>query len=114
MRVKTGFVRRRKHKKVLKAAKGFWMTRSKRYKAAHEAVMHSVDYAFNGRRLKRRDMRKTWIVRLNAAVKECGMSYSKFISVAKAKKVELNRKMLSEIAVNDMATFKSVFNFITK
>lgn len=114
MRVKTGFTRRHRHKKVLKAAKGFWMTRSTRYKAAHEAVMHSGDYAFNGRRLRRRDIRKTWIVRLNAAVKECGMSYSRFISAAKLKKVELNRKMLSEIALNDMATFKEVFTFITK
>jgi len=114
MRVKTGFVRRHKHKKVLKAAKGFWMTRSTRYKSANEAVMHAGDYAFNGRRLRRRDMRKTWIVRLNAALREQGMTYSRFIAVAKAKKVELNRKMLSELALNDAATFKSIFTFITK
>jgi large subunit ribosomal protein L20 len=114
MRVKTGFTRRHKHQKVLKAAKGFWMTRSKRYKAAHEAVMHSGDYAFNGRRLRRRDMRKLWIVRLNAAIREMGSTYSKFIAIAKTKKVELNRKTLSEIAVNDMSTFKQIFSFIIK
>ncbi len=107
MRVKTGTIRRAKHKKVLKKAKGFWMTRSTRYKAAHEAVMHSGQYAFEGRRIRRRDMRKLWIVRLKT-------TYSKFIAQLKSKKVALDRKSLSELAATDMATFKSVFTFITK
>lgn len=113
MRVKTGFTRRRKHQKVLKAAKGFWMTRHKRFKPAHEAVMHAGKYAFAGRRIRRRDMRKLWIVRLNAALRNEGMTYSKFLPLLKAKKVELNRKMLSELAITDLNAFKSVFKFIT-
>ena len=114
MRVKTGVVRRHKHKKVLRAAKGFWMTRSTRYKAANEAVMHSGMYAFVGRKNRKRDMRKTWIIRLNIALRELGSTYSKFISQMLAKKVSLNRKSLSEIAIHDPDTFSTIFKFITK
>jgi len=114
MRVKTGTVRRAAHKKVLKAAKGFWMSRHKKYKVAHEAVMHSGMYAFKGRKLRRRDMRQVWITRLNAALRPFEVSYSAFIKMMKDKKVELNRKMLSEIAINDNPTFKSVVEFIKK
>jgi len=112
MRVKTGTVRHAKHKKVLDQAKGFWMTRHKRFKVANQAVMHSGDYAYNGRRLRRRDMRKLWIIRLNAALKPYELRYSSFINMMKGKKCELNRKMLSEIAINDPATFKSIVAFI--
>jgi len=114
MRVKTGTVRRAAHKKVLKAAKGFWMSRHKKFKVAHEAVMHSGMYAFKGRKLRRRDMRQVWITRLNAALKPFEVSYSAFIKMMKDKKVELNRKMLSEIAINDNNTFKSIVEFIKK
>lgn len=114
MRVKTGTVRRAAHKKVLKAAKGFWMTRHKRFKVAHEAVMHAGQYAFVGRRLRRRDMRQLWITRLNAALKPFEVKYSAFIKMMKDKNVELNRKTLSEIAINDNATFKSIVDFIKK
>ncbi|MDD4135919.1 MAG: 50S ribosomal protein L20 [Candidatus Shapirobacteria bacterium] len=114
MRVKTGTVRRAAHKKVLKAAKGFWMTRHKRFKVAHEAVMHAGQYAFVGRRLRRRDMRQLWITRLNAALKPFEVRYSAFIKMMKDKNVELSRKTLSEIAINDNATFKSVVDFIKK
>jgi len=114
MRVKTGTVRRAAHKKVLKAAKGFWMTRHKRFKVAHEAVMHAGQYAFVGRRLRRRDMRQLWITRLNAALKPFGVKYSAFIKMMKDKSVELNRKTLSEIAINDNASFKSIVDFIKK
>ena len=109
MRVKTGTVRHQGHKKVLKLAKGYWMTRSKRYKVASEAVLHAGQYAYNGRRLRRRDIRKVWIVRINAALKPFETSYSVFIKKLKDNKVELNRKMLSEIAIHDPATFKSIF-----
>ena len=109
MRVKTGVVRRQHHKKVIKAAKGFWMERNRRFKPAHEAVLHSGQYAYNGRRIKRRDFRKLWIIRINAALTSFGLSYSKFISKLKANKVDLNRKMLAEIAIKDPATFKSIF-----
>lgn len=109
MRVKTGTVRRSGHKKVLKLAKGYWMTRSKRYKVASEAVLHAGQYAFNGRRIRRRDIRKVWIVRINAALKPFETSYSVFIKKLKDNKVELNRKMISEIAIHDPATFKAIF-----
>lgn len=112
MRVKTGTVRRAKHKKVLSQAKGFWMTRHKRYKVANQAVMHAGQYAYNGRRIRRRDIRKLWIIRLNAALKPFEIRYSVFIKMLKDKKVDLNRKMLSEIAINDPATFKSIVTFI--
>ncbi|HEX8924095.1 MAG TPA: 50S ribosomal protein L20 [Patescibacteria group bacterium] len=108
MRVKTGTVRRAGHKKVLKLAKGFWMTRHKRFKVANEAVMHSGQYAFNGRRIRRRDIRKLWIVRLNAALKPFDVRYSVFVKMLKDKKIDLNRKMLSEIAINDPVAFKSI------
>jgi len=112
MRVKTGVVRRQAHKKILKQAKGYWMTRSKRYKVASEAVLHAGQYAFNGRRLRRRDIRRVWIVRVNAALRPFNISYSAFIKKMKDNKVELNRKMLSEIAIHDPATFKSIFTFL--
>ena len=109
MRVKTGTVRHSGHKKVLKQAKGYWMTRSKRYKVASEAVLHAGQYAYNGRRIRRRDIRKVWIVRINAALRPFAISYSAFIKKLKDNKVELNRKMLSEIAIHDPATFKAIF-----
>ena len=111
MRVKTGVVRRQHHKKVLKLAKGFWMTRHKRYKVAHEAVMHAGMYAFVGRRLKKRDIRKLWIVRINAILKSLNIRYSQFIKVLKDKKIELNRKMLSDLATNDPTTFQKIVEF---
>ncbi|MDD4026921.1 MAG: 50S ribosomal protein L20 [Candidatus Shapirobacteria bacterium] len=114
MRVKTGTVRRAAHKKILKAAKGFWMTRHKRFKVANEAVMHAGMYAFVGRRIRRRDIRQIWITRLNAALKPFEIRYSAFIKMMKDKNVELNRKMLSEIAIKDNSTFKSIVNFIKK
>jgi large subunit ribosomal protein L20 len=112
MRVKTGTVRRSHHKKILSQAKGFWMTRHKRYKVANQAVMHAGNYAYEGRRIRRRDMRKLWIIRLNAALKPFELRYSVFIKMLKDKKCDLNRKMLSEIAINDPATFKSIVTFI--
>ncbi|MGI5840803.1 MAG: 50S ribosomal protein L20 [Patescibacteria group bacterium] len=112
MRVKTGTVRRAAHKKVLKMAKGYWMTRHKRFKVANEAVMHAGQYAYNGRRIRKRDMRKTWIVRLNAALKPLEVKYSSFIKKMKDNQVILNRKMLSEIAINDPDTFKSIVNSV--
>jgi len=108
MRVKTGTVRHAGHKKILQQAKGFWMTRHKRYKVAKEAVMHAGQYAYEGRRIRKRDIRQVWIVRINAALKPFEISYSKFIKALKDKKIDLNRKMLSEIAINDTATFKNI------
>jgi large subunit ribosomal protein L20 len=109
MRVKTGVVRRQKHKRILAKAKGFWMERNRRFKSANQAVNHAGQYAFNGRRIRRRDIRQLWIIRINAALKPLAISYSAFIKKLKDNHVELNRKMLSEIAINDAATFKSIF-----
>lgn len=108
MRVKTGTVRRQKHKKVLKQAKGYWMTRSKRFKVAHEAVMHAGQYAFHGRRLRKRDLRTLWIRRIKAALSEYQVKYSTFINNLKTKNILLNRKMLSQIAVSDPSSFKKI------
>jgi len=108
MRVKTGTVRRAGHKKILQQAKGYWMTRHKRFKNAKEAVMHAGQYAYEGRRNRKRDIRQIWIVRINAALKPFEVSYSKFIKSLKDKKIDLNRKVLSDIATNDPAVFKAI------
>ena len=108
MRVKTGTVRKAGHKKVLKAAKGFWMTRHKRYKVAHEAVMHAGKYAFIGRKNKKRDLRQVWIVRINAALKPFDIRYSAFIKMLKNRQITLDRKILSDLAVNHQEAFKTV------
>ena len=107
-RVKGGMTTRRKHKKVLKLAKGYWMSRSKQIKKAKEAVLHAGQYAFNGRKLKKRDFRQLWIVRLNAAVRQAGLSYSKFIALLKAKNVAIDRKVLSQIAVDHPQVFTKI------
>lgn len=108
MRVKTGTVRRQKHKKVLKAAKGFWMTRHKRYKVAHEALLHAGQYAFHGRKLRKRDLRTLWIRRIKAALEAQQVKYSAFIKSLADKKVYLNRKVLSQIALEDPSTFQKI------
>ena len=112
MRVKTGTVRRASHKKVLKAAKGFWMTRHKKYKVAHEAVMHAGQYAFVGRRLKRRNLRQLWIVRINAALKPFDIRYSAFIKMLKNRNIIVDRKILADLAVNNPESFKAVVESI--
>lgn len=98
----------RKHRKIREAAKGFKQARSRRYKSAHEAVMHAGQYAYEGRKKKKRDLRALWIIRLNAAVREQDLSYSKFIAALKTSNVELDRKILSDIAARDPETFKKI------
>jgi large subunit ribosomal protein L20 len=107
-RVKSGILTKKKHKKVLKLAKGYWMTRHKQFKKAKEAVLHAGEYAFTGRKDKKRDFRRLWIIRLNAAVGQLGMKYSQFIRLLKDKKVELDRKILSEIAVSYPKVFAKI------
>lgn len=107
-RVKGGMTTRRKHKKVLKLAKGYWMTRSKLIKKAKEAVLHAGQYAFHGRKRRKRDFRTLWIVRLNAAVRQAGLSYSKFIALLKAKNVGIDRKILSQIATDHPQVFTRI------
>lgn len=106
----TGFTRRRKHNKVLNAAKGFRQSRRRRYKVAKEAVLHAGHYAYVGRKQKKRNFRKLWIVRLNAAVREHGLSYSRFIAGLKEARVEMDRKILSDIAISDPETFTEIVN----
>lgn len=98
----------KRHRKVRSAAKGFKQARSRRYGAAKEATLHAGQYAYHGRKLRKRNIRNLWIKRLNAAVRENGMSYSKFISGLKKANIELDRKILADIAVNDPETFKKI------
>ncbi len=107
-RVKGGPRQKNKHKKVLKLAKGFRGTRSKLFKRANEAVVRKSKHAFEGRRQKRRDMRRLWISRINAALTEYDIRYSQFISGLNKSELGLNRKMLSEMAINDPKGFESV------
>ncbi len=108
VRVKGGVHTRRKHKKVLKLAKGYWMTRHKQFKKAKEAVLHAGEYAFAGRKHKKQDFRSLWIIRLNASVRNFGLTYSKFINLMKVKKIELDRKVLSQIAVEHPRVFEKL------
>jgi large subunit ribosomal protein L20 len=100
--------RRNHRKKVMKAAKGFVAARRRRFKAASEAVWHAGQYAYAGRRLRKRDLRALWIERLNAAVRMHDMSYSRFISALKKSNVTLDRKILSDIAISDPESFKQI------
>jgi len=107
-RTKTGFVRRKKHKKVLKLTKGQWGTRSTLWKRANEAMMRSLWYAYRDRRQRRRQLRKLWIQRINAASRLNGLQYSKLIHGLKKAGVELDRKSLAHLAVHDADTFRKI------
>lgn len=104
-RIKRGVVARRKHKKILKKAKGYYGARSRVFRVAKQAVIKAGQYAYRDRRVKKRDMRSLWIVRISAACKSLDISYSKFIHGLKVLEIDLNRKMLSEIAIHDMPAF---------
>ncbi|HHV61099.1 MAG TPA: 50S ribosomal protein L20 [Firmicutes bacterium] len=107
-RAKGGFVTRRRHKKILKLAKGFTGAKSKVFRRANEAVMKSLQYAYRDRRNRKRDFRRLWITRINAAARTNGISYSRLIDGLKKAGVEVNRKMLAELAVNDAAAFSEL------
>ena len=104
-RVKGAMMTRKRRNKILKLAKGYWGAKSKHYKMANEQVMKSLQYAYVGRRLKKRDFRQLWIARISAGCKMNGMNYSTFMHGLKLANVEINRKMLAEMAVNDKAAF---------
>lgn len=104
-RVKNGTIHRARRKKVLKLAKGYFGSKHRLYKTAKEQVMHSLSYAYRDRRQKKRDFRKLWIIRINAGCRENEISYSRFINGLMKSGVEVNRKMLSEIAINDPKAF---------
>lgn len=107
-RVKTGVVRRRRHKKVLKQAKGFYSGRRKHFRKAKEQLERSLVYAYRDRRNKKRDFRRLWITRINAACRLNGLSYSKFMHGLKVANIELDRKILADMAINDASAFEAI------
>lgn len=104
-RVKNGFTQRRRHKKILKLAKGYRGARSKLYRVANQSVMKALAYAYNDRKDKKGNFRKLWIARINAAARMNGMSYSRLVNGLKKAGVEVNRKMLAELAISDEQAF---------
>ncbi len=113
-RVKNGAVTKARHKKVLKQAKGYFGSKHRLYKSAKEQLMHSGQYAFRDRKQKKREFRKLWITRINAACRENGISYSRFIEGLNKAGVLVNRKMLSEIAINDSKAFTELVEVAKK
>lgn len=113
-RVRRGFKARRRRNKVLKLAKGFHFSRRQKYYHAAETVKRALHYAYIGRRLRKRDMRRLWIVRISAATKSLGGSYSRFMGSLKTQGIEINRKMLAEMAATDFASFKALYQSVTK
>ena len=107
-RIKGAMMTRKRRNKVLKAAKGYWGAKSKHFKMAKQAVLKSGNYAFAGRKMKKRDFRQLWIARISAQAKVNGMNYSTFMHGLKLAGIDLNRKMLSEIAISDKAAFTAL------
>lgn len=107
-RVKRGVTSHRKHKKILKLVKGHMFGRSKLIREAKESLLHAGQYAFAGRKQRRRDMRSLWITQLSGALRNEGISYSKFIAGLKSKNIGLDRKVLAEMAINDSESFKKI------
>lgn len=108
VRIKGGITTKRKHKKILRLAKGYRMTRHKQIKKAKEAVYHAGEYAFAGRKNRKRDFRRLWIIRINAALSLIGLKYSKFIADLKKNKIQLDRKILSQLAVKYPNAFNKI------
>ena len=109
-RVKRAVNAKKRHKKILKQAKGYFGAKSKLFRPANQAVMKSMSYAYIGRKHRKRDFRRLWISRINAASRENGVSYSKFIDGLKKAGIEINRKVLSELAINDPKAFTELAN----
>ena len=107
-RVKGALMTRKRRNKILKLAKGYWGSKSKHFKMAKQAVMKSGNYAFAGRKMKKRDFRSLWIARISAQAKVCGINYSQLMHGLKLAGIDLNRKMLSEIAISDPAAFAAL------
>lgn len=112
MRIRRGNVNVKRHKKILKLAKGFIGARSRIFKVANIAVMKALKYAYRDRRTTKRNMRRLWIVRINAAVRQRGMSYSKFVNACKKANIIINRKMLADLAVRDPEAFDVIFESV--
>ncbi len=114
MRVKTGPSRSKRHKKVLQRTKGFRMTKGRLFKVSKEADLHAGQYAYVGRKLKKRDFRRLWITRINGALSDNELSYSRFIDGLKKANIELDRKVLAKIALEDRDTFNAIVEKIKK
>lgn len=104
-RVKGAIATRKRRKRIIKRAKGYWGTKSTHYKVANQAVMKSLKYAYIGRKQKKRDFRRLWITRISAQAKVCDINYSRFMNGLKKAGIEINRKMLADLAVNDKVAF---------
>jgi large subunit ribosomal protein L20 len=113
-RIKRAVNAQKKKRKVMKLAKGYFGAKSKQYRAASEQVRRSLRYAYIGRKLRKRDFRRLWITRINAACRLNGLSYSKFIAGLKKQNIEVNRKMLADLAVNDAAGFAKLVDIAKK
>ena len=111
-KVKHSVATRRRKKRTLKKAKGFWGDRSKQYQQARRALMHAEVYAYRDRHNKKREFRALWITRMNAACRELGITYSKFINGLKKAKITLDRKVLADLAVNDVKTFEKLVELV--
>jgi large subunit ribosomal protein L20 len=107
-KIKHSVATKRRKKRVLKQAKGYWGDRSKQFEQARRTLMHALVYAYRDRKVKKRDFRKLWIVRINAACREAGITYSRFMSGLKKAKIDLDRKILADLAVNDSKVFKKL------
>jgi large subunit ribosomal protein L20 len=107
-RIKRGIARHKRHKKIIGQAEGYWGRKKNVFRRANEQVLKSGQYAFRDRRAKKRDFRRLWIVRLNAGCKSCGVKYGDFIHGLRSKGIQLDRKMLSELAIHDAEAFKKV------
>ncbi len=107
-RSKTGTVRRARHKKTLKEAKGYWGRRSKNYKTAHQTLLNAADYQYRDRRNRKKDFRRLWISRINAAARREGITYSSLLSGLRKLGVEINRKVLADLAVREPDAFRSL------
>lgn len=113
-RIKRGIISRRRHKKLLKLTKGYRGTKSRLVRVAQEAALHAGAYAYHGRKLRKRDMRALWITRIGETVKQEGLSYSIFMNKLKKAKIELDRKILSNLVLNDPQTFKHLLDTVKK
>ena len=113
-RVKGAMMTRKRRNKILKMAKGYWGSKSKHFRVANQAVMKSLSYAYTGRRLKKRDFRSLWITRISAACKINGMNYSTFMHGLKVAGIQINRKMLSEMAIYDAPAFAALSDIAKK
>ncbi|MBM3458469.1 MAG: 50S ribosomal protein L20 [Armatimonadetes bacterium] len=107
-RVKRGVMSRKRHNRILKEAKGYWGARSSRIRMANEAVMHAAQYAYRDRRVRKREMRKLWIARINAACRGSGITYSRFIHGLDRAGVQVDRKIMADMAVHDLAGFQAL------